>query len=88
MVKITKNFYEDMTIFRIHFQILVPCNVKRSWGNNRLDKQTLDKQMTMIYSCYTYYIVSDGAYNNTRLRKKSLKGTTQIVHVSSVALLY
>ena len=36
--------------------------------NNRLNKQASDKQMTMIYSIYIFYIVANGAYNYTRLR--------------------
>ena len=29
--------------------------------NNELDKQSSDKQMTIMYSCYTAYIVANGA---------------------------
>ena len=39
--------------------------------NNRLYKQTSDKQMTTIYLFYTVYIVANGTYNNTRLRVPS-----------------
>ena len=35
---------------------------------NRLDMQTSDKKLTVIYSFNTIYIMDNGAKNNTRLR--------------------
>ena len=44
-------------------------NVKIIEENNRLYKQTSDKELTMVYSFYTVRIVANGAYNNTRINQ-------------------
>ena len=37
--------------------------------NNRIYKQTLDKDLSIVYSFYSVRIVANMAYNNTRINQ-------------------